>query len=212
MKLFYYLRDFADEYKKSYLLHIPFGCAFQVIRPEDLEDVMKEPELITKGLYYHFLEDFLGEGLLISTDQKWHSRRKLLTPSFHFNILEKFLDTLRNESNRFVEYLDSLVEEDLVLQHHIPKATLNMICETALGVKLSEIDESDHYRKTINKIEHLEMERAGNFMMYLDFTYKLFGKKREYMKECDEAHKFTSDIINNRRMGFQGGVSDPGRK
>lgn len=212
MKLFYYLRSFANEYKRSYLLHIPFGVAFQVIRAEDLKDVMKEPDLITKGIYYHFLEDFLGEGLLLSTDHKWHSRRKLLTQSFHFNILEKFLDTFRNESIRFVQYLEALAGKDLVLQDHIPKATLNMICETALGVKLSEIDASDHYRKTIGKIEHLEMERAGNVMMYLDPIYKWFGKKKEYVRQCDEAHKFTSDIINNRRIGFQGGANESGKK
>lgn len=173
---------------------------------------MKEPDLITKGVYYHFLEDFLGEGLLLSTDQKWHSRRKLLTPSFHFNILEKFLNTLRNESTRFVEHLDQLVGEDLILQDHIPKATLNMICETALGVKLSEIDASNHYRKTINKIEHLEMERAGNIVMYFDTMYKWFGRKKEYVKQCDEAHKFTSEIINSRRKGFQGGIFESLKK
>ncbi|KAL5285312.1 hypothetical protein ACFFRR_007193 [Megaselia abdita] len=173
---------------------------------------MKEPDLITKGVYYHFLEDFLGEGLLLSTDKKWHSRRKLLTPSFHFNILERFLDTFRNESVRFVEHLSQFVGKDLVLQDHIPKATLNMICETALGVKLSEIDESDQYRKTINKIEHLEMERAGNILMYFDPIYKWFGKKKEYVGQCDEAHKFTSGIINSRRKGFQGDDGGSGKK
>lgn len=166
---------------------------------------MKEPDLITKGVYYHFLEDFLGEGLLLSTDKKWHSRRKLLTPSFHFSILENFLLTFRTESSRFVDHLEEYVGKDLILQDHIPKATLSMICETALGVKLREIDASDHYRQTINKIEHLEMERAGNILMYFDPIYKWFGRKKEYVKECDEAHKFTSEIINNRRKGFQGG-------
>lgn len=212
MKLFDFIRGLANEYKESFLLHFFLGCAYQVIRAEDLEDVMKESNLITKGVYYHFLEDFLGQGLLLSTDQKWHSRRKLLTPSFHFNILEKFLDTFRNESSRFVERLNQFVGKDVVLHDHIPKATLNMICETALGVKLSEIDASDHYRKTINKIEYLEMERAGNIMMYFDPIYKLFGRKKEYVEQCDQAHKFTSGIINSRRKGFQGGDGGSGKK
>lgn len=185
------------------MLHVVGGCAYGIIRAEQLEDIMKEPDLITKGVYYDFLKDFLKEGLLVSTDMKWHSRRKLLTPSFHFTILENFLDTFRNESNKFVETLKPFIGKDLVLQDHIPKATLNMICETALGVKLNEIDTSDYYRKTITKIEHMEMERAGNIFMYSDLIYKWFGKKKDYVRECDEAHKFTSQIINGRRKNFQ---------
>lgn len=202
VKLFDYIRNLANEYKESYMLHVVWGCAFEIIRAEDLEDIMKETALITKGVYYDFLEDFLKEGLLLSTENKWHSRRKLLTPSFHFSILEKFIKSFRNESLKFVENLSPFVGKDLALQDHVPKATLNIICETALGVKLNEIDTSDHYRKTINKIEHMEMERAGNIFMYSDFIYKWFGRKKEYVRECDEAHKFTSGIINRRRKGF----------
>lgn len=212
MRLFRYIRNLSNKYQESFLLHVVLGSAYQIIRAEDLEDVMKEPDLITKGIYYHFLEDFLGEGLLLSTDKKWHSRRKLLTPSFHFNILERFLDTFRNESVKFVEELKPFVGKELVLQNHIPKATLNMICETALGVKLDEIDKTDYYRKTINKIEFLEMERAGNILMYFDVIYKWFGRKKEYVNQCNEAHKFTSQIINNRRAAFQGGNGGHGKK
>ncbi|KAL5283680.1 hypothetical protein ACFFRR_006135 [Megaselia abdita] len=211
-KLFNYSRGFANEYKCSYLLHFLVATSYNVIRAEDLEDVMKEPDLITKGVYYHFLEDFLGSGLLTSAGNKWHNRRKLLTPSFHFTILERFIDIFRSESGKFVKDLVPLAGEQLVLQEVIPKTTLNIICESALGIKLSEVDSADFYRKTIKKIEHLEMERSGNFLMYFDFIYNWFGTKTELVKECSKAHTFTSEIINKRREGFQGGDGGVGRK
>lgn len=173
---------------------------------------MKEPDLITKGVYYHFLEDFLGSGLLTSTDSKWHNRRKLLTPSFHFTILERFIDTFRNESLKFVHDLMPFTGQKLVLQQHIPKTTLNVICESALGIKLSEVDSADFYRKTIKKIEKLEMERSGNFLMYFDFIYNWFGTKTKLLMYCSKAHKFTSDIIKRRREGFQVGDGGSGKK
>lgn len=173
---------------------------------------MKEPELITKGIYYRFLEDFLGTGLLTSAGNKWHNRRKLLTPSFHFSILERFIETFENESMKFVENLMPLVGQKLVLQQHIPKATLNIICESSLGIKLNEVDSADFYRKTIKKIEHLQMQRSGNFLMYFEFIYNWFGTKKEMLSECLKAHKFTSAIINKRREGFQGGEVKNGKK
>lgn len=54
---------------------------------------------------YGFLKPFLGDGLLLSQGQKWLMRRKILTPAFHFNILEQFLLVFKEESNKLVEKL-----------------------------------------------------------------------------------------------------------
>lgn len=210
-KLFNYARNCAAEYKRSYLLHGPFTTAYNIIRAEDLQDVMKDPNLISKGRYYHFLEDFLGEGLLISSGAKWHARRKLLTPSFHFNILEEFLGIFKNESIQFTAMLHQTKGKEVSLQKTVPKSILNVICESALGIKFNECQAAEHYRKTIKKIEHLQIERAGQLIMYADLVYKWFGKKKEYERECNEAHKFTSSIINRRREGFRG-VQDINKK
>lgn len=68
------------------------------IRPDEVKDVMDSNELITKGTEYDFLLPWLGTGLLTSTGNKWRSRRKMLTPTFHFNILQGFLVTHDEEA------------------------------------------------------------------------------------------------------------------
>lgn len=66
-----------------------------VIDAELMELIITDSRLITKGFVYDFLKPALGDGLLISTDRKWHTRRKMLTPAFHFNILNQFEDIFK---------------------------------------------------------------------------------------------------------------------
>lgn len=66
---------------------------------------MQSNDLITKAHLYSILHPWLGTGLLTSTGQKWSDRRKLLTPAFHFNVLNGFLPTHDYQAkvrNRFV--------------------------------------------------------------------------------------------------------------
>ena len=68
----------------------------------------------------------------ISTDNKWRQTRKLLTPAFHFKILENFLPTIINQQNIMM----SLIKEELDnnngiiedIRPYITNYTLDAIC------------------------------------------------------------------------------------
>ena len=57
------------------------------------------------------MRDWLGDGLLLSAGQKWHTRRKLLTPSFHFDVLKSYHDTFNKTTNIFIECIKEKGEE-----------------------------------------------------------------------------------------------------
>lgn len=73
--------------------------------PKDVEAVLTNMKLITKSSEYEFLKPWLGTGLLTSTGSKWMSRRKIITPAFHFKILEDFVETFDKQSSILVRNL-----------------------------------------------------------------------------------------------------------
>lgn len=52
---------------------------------------------------YEMLKPWLGDSLVISEGEKWHKMRKMMTPAFHFQILERFIPVFEEQVNVMIE-------------------------------------------------------------------------------------------------------------
>ncbi|XP_054925255.1 cytochrome P450 4c3-like isoform X2 [Dermacentor andersoni] len=73
-----------------------------VFKADHIEELLTSNTVLKKGHEYDLLGPWLGTGLLTSSGSKWRSRRKLLTPAFHFRILEDFLPAVNEQSKVLV--------------------------------------------------------------------------------------------------------------
>lgn len=98
-------------------------------KPEDMEVILTSTEILLKKDVYDYLRPWLGDGLLTSGSTKWHKHRKIITPSFHFQILKEFLDTMNKTSNKFVGKLESAAKNEQIIdiQELVHKCTLDII-------------------------------------------------------------------------------------
>lgn len=180
-----------------------------------------------KSIFYHFLEPFMGQGLLISGGSKWFQRRKILTPAFHFNILQQFSKlfqcvflilckcnpslysltpcpvtfTYREETVNLVSHIANQMDRrgTVSLAPTMSQFTLNTMCETSMGIKLDSLDEPDEYRKNIYKIaEHLVMRMVTPWL-FSDAIYNFLGYRVQLDKHLNKIHSFTRKIIRTRR-------------
>lgn len=66
---------------------------------------------------------------IICTGRKWHTRRKLLTPTFHFKILEDFLEVFNAQSKKLVRNLEDKAKGGpFNIFPFIALCTLDIIC------------------------------------------------------------------------------------
>ncbi len=61
---------------------------------------------------------------------KWHQRRKILTPTFHFSILEQFLTIFQEEAERLIDTIKETVDWQNILdvEPMAKQFTLNTVC------------------------------------------------------------------------------------
>lgn len=82
-----------------------------------------------KGKIYNVFLTWLSTGLLTSTGEKWRSRRKTLTPTFHFSILKNFADVFTRQTDVLLEELGLLVgDEGFNINPVVTSFTLRTIC------------------------------------------------------------------------------------
>ncbi|XP_072762553.1 uncharacterized protein [Anoplolepis gracilipes] len=202
MKLLFKVTNKYYPILKIWLFFMP---VVSIRHPDDVETILSSTKHIEKSRLYDSLLPWLGTGLLTSTGTKWQTRRKILTPTFHFNILNQFVDVLIKESNCMTKSLKDaggIVVKDL--SSFVSEHTLNAICETAMGISLQNLDESQQqYRNAINDIIQLIIYRVFRPWFYNNWLFSLSPQGRKQKKLLKILHGFTEKIIAERKLYHQ---------
>lgn len=102
--------------------------SFIVADPKVAEAIMSSQKFLEKAEDYDMIKPWLGTGLLLSTDKKWFQRRKILTPAFHFQILERFVEIMDEQGRVLVDKLKKLDGKEVNVYPLINLYALDVIC------------------------------------------------------------------------------------
>ncbi|XP_016982524.1 cytochrome P450 4d1 isoform X1 [Drosophila rhopaloa] len=198
--------EFMDTYSKDQVLKVWLGPELNVLMgdPKDVEVVLGTLRFNDKAGEYKALEPWLKEGLLVSRGRKWHKRRKIITPAFHFKILDQFVEVFEKGSRELLGNMerDRLKHGDsgFSLYDWINLCTMDTICETAMGVSLNaQTNVDSEYVQAVKTISMVLHKRMFNILYRFDLTYMLTPLARAEKKALDVLHQFTERIIVQRR-------------
>ncbi|ALC42256.1 Cyp4d14 [Drosophila busckii] len=169
-----------------------------------IEAILSSQQTISKNSLYTLLQGWLGNGLLLSTGKKWFRRRKIITPTFHFKILEQFVEVFDQQSAVMVEQLYAQADGATVI-NMFPVAcltALDIIAETSMGVKINAQRSPEFpYVQSVKIVSNMMAERFMNPLQRFDCTMrvfypKLFATLNHHIKSM---HDFTDKVIRERR-------------
>lgn len=86
---------------------------------------------MNKSSDYEVLAPWLGNGLLLNIGPSWYSHRKILTPAFHFSILENFVPVFEKQALIFNGQINKKLEQgitDIDVTKMLSQLTLDVIC------------------------------------------------------------------------------------
>uniref|UniRef100_W8BHT3 Cytochrome P450 4c3 n=1 Tax=Ceratitis capitata TaxID=7213 RepID=W8BHT3_CERCA len=169
--------------------------------PETVEPILNSQKFIDKSHDYDYLRPWLGTGLLTSFGRKWHSRRKILTPAFHFKILDDFIDVFNEESVVLARKLEREVgAEAFNIFPYVTLCTLDIVCETAMGRSIHAQDNSDSdYVKAVYGIGSIVQNRQSKIWLQFDTIFRLTEDYKKHESYINTLHGFSNRVIRERK-------------
>lgn len=179
--------------------------------PENIESILTSTQVINKSDEYRFFEPWIGEGLVTSKRNKWRFRRKILTPAFHFKILQDFLPIINQEASKLVR---KLAKPKYTTQNNhqggfditplITLCTLDTICETAMGVNINcQDDEQSTYVQCLLEVGEMALSRVTRPWLWSDLVFSFTETGKRFTKAKNMMHEFSTKVILERKLAWQ---------
>ncbi|XP_071538563.1 cytochrome P450 4C1-like [Panulirus ornatus] len=166
-----------------------------------VEVILRSQRHLDKSINYRFLHPWLGKSLLTSSGSHWQSRRKLLTPAFHFKILEEFVGVMNNQGSKLAQKLRRKADgTPFNIYNDIVLCVLDILCETAMGHSLKAQDSSGlAYVDAVNKMSGIIPKRAVRPWLRSNFLFRLLGPAKEYDTWLQTLHDMSNSTIKARK-------------
>ncbi|KAK0177783.1 hypothetical protein PV328_001795 [Microctonus aethiopoides] len=163
--------------------------------------VLSSPNTVEKSNLYRFMRPWLGDGLITAPTATWRVHRKLITPTFNMRILESFIEVFARQSEILVKEMEAeLNGNEFDVFDYVSRCTLDIICETAMGVS-SEVQtkKNSPYLDAIKKIADIAFMRMVKIWLHPDIIFYRTSLATEQKNCLKYLHSNTDNVIREKR-------------
>ncbi|XP_075250518.1 cytochrome P450 4V2-like [Convolutriloba macropyga] len=194
----------AEEFQGLCYLFVGFQPFLFLGKATHATIVFKGSKHSEKATTYYLFHRWLGTGLLTSGGEKWKTRRKMLTPAFHFDILDRSLVTMMKHTSVAMDIFKQHADQSkwVDVWDLMSLLALDIVADAAMGVDLKSQQrnpESVDYVDNRATVTEIMMDRFRNPLMWNDFIYFNFTSMgRKNADTVKKLHNFTTNVITTR--------------
>ncbi|PSN45115.1 Cytochrome P450 4c3 [Blattella germanica] len=174
--------------------------------PVALEKILGNKHFIKRtGLVTKLGKPFFRNGLLMSDGDTWRLHRKIISSTFHNNVLDQFVSNFAKNSALLVEKLASYSSGSAFdIYPIISLSTLDVICETTMGKEVNALmDDDGEYVKHVLRSLHLISERAKRPWLSIDWLFNLTELGKEQEATLNYIHGHARQIVMEKLEKFR---------
>uniref|UniRef100_A0A3Q3JP45 Cytochrome P450, family 4, subfamily T, polypeptide 8 n=1 Tax=Monopterus albus TaxID=43700 RepID=A0A3Q3JP45_MONAL len=178
----------------------PFFCFLNIHHPDYVKTILTSTGVGQRSpkadFVYKFVEDWIGEGLLVSQGQKWFQHRRLLTPGFHYDVLKPYVKLMSDSAKTMLKKWERYANtnEPFELFEHVSLMTLDSILKCA---------GTNTYIKAVYDLSNLINLRIRTFPYHSDFIFYLSPHGYRYRKARRVAQSHTEEVIRKRKEALK---------
>ena len=206
--VFGYRFMFPNTDKQSLLLRYP-RCMFKRVWWFVPVLILKHPTAIKKVInagipkgyiYEKMFRNWLGDGLVVSSGEKWSTHRKLLHPMVHGNMLKEYSGIINSCVDIFIA---KQKENSQTGKEDCLNAVYRFISDAAVKCFFSRDDnlQNENSFDLCNKLKslfHALFEKLETPYMFPDYIFNLSPTGRQARKDMKILHNYADELINKR--------------
>lgn len=174
-----------------------------VTSPDAIRTVLHHKHSQKKGKSYDSIRAALGDGLLTSHGLRWTAHRKLLTPAFHFKILESLMSIVIPQSNVLLSQLEKEAESKHDrsidnLSSHIFDTTLDILCQSSMGLDSTDELNVSRLKSCMSRWFDMFATISVTPWMWIPGLLRVTPFGREYNSYARLTRSFADQVINRR--------------
>ncbi|XP_044733637.1 cytochrome P450 4C1-like [Chrysoperla carnea] len=188
----------ANKFPSPFKLWLSYRFFTVIYNPNDIETVLNKA--LEKDPIYALTRPWTGTGLFAAPVPKWKAHRKVIQPTFNTKVLDSFMDVFAIQSEILVKILEKQLDKGYFdVFNFMSPCTLDIICETAMGYKISAQQGGNtkyvHCALRQLKIEFLRMSKVW---LQPNIIFKFTKLAREQEENVKYLHSITNTVIQRK--------------
>ncbi|XP_049271480.1 cytochrome P450 4V2 isoform X2 [Rhipicephalus sanguineus] len=174
--------------------------------PKSIESILTNGQNLNKAFLYEMMKPWIGNGILMIEKSKWRSRRKVLTPAFHFRVLDDYAPIMNRRAREMISRLDTMGTDFFDVLPVVRFVAFGILFETALGVQIDEAEVQRMRLLEINdEIGASVIARMMNLLHWSDIIYSMTQASRDFRKNINFIHEYNRKIVKQRLSEYKMG-------
>ncbi|XP_072380552.1 cytochrome P450 4C1-like isoform X1 [Diabrotica undecimpunctata] len=153
----------------------------------------------------NYKADFVvGKGLFTAELSTWKMHRKMIAPTFNPQILDTFVQVFSEQGEVLIGILDNYAGKgEFDVFNVISKYTLDIICETAMGIKVNAQTTDADFTKWTDRVMEIVFLRIFVLWYQNDFIFNLSPLGKESRNIVKGMRDFTGRVVREKKKAYE---------